>query len=55
MFQKAAAHRPADADVRTVLGVLHHISGDYDDAVAAFEAAVAIRPDDPFLVSLVIN
>lgn len=35
-----------DADVHFNLGVTHHKSGRYEDAIAAFEEAVRMKPDD---------
>lgn len=49
MFVEAASMAPQDADLQTVLGVLYHISGDYDKAIHAFDTAVQIRPQDPYL------
>jgi len=49
MFQSALAVRPDDPDLHTVLGVLYHISSDFDKAIASFQAAVALKPDDAAL------
>ena len=35
-----------DADLHSVLGVLHNLAHDYDAAVASFRSAVQRRPDD---------
>jgi len=35
--------------VQTVLGVLYHISSDFDKAIEAFKNAVKLKPDDPAL------
>ncbi len=49
MFQAAVKHNPNDADLHTVIGVLHHLSDDYDKAIQHFAAGVKIKPDDPYL------
>ena len=49
MFVDATHVNPQDADVWTVLGVLYHITADYDMAVNAFREAVKLRPDNPEL------
>jgi peroxin-5 len=49
MFLKAAEINPRDADVFTVLGVLYHISSEFDLAIDAFRKAVEINPTDPTL------
>lgn len=49
MFQLATNINKEDADLFTVLGVLHHISSDFDQAIEAFRSAVRIRPSDPAL------
>lgn len=49
MFLNAAQTKPDDADVLTVLGVLYHISSDYDKAIDSFRSAVQLRPDDAAL------
>lgn len=49
MFQQAIKLNDQDADLHTVLGVLHHISSDFDSAINSFKRAVQIRPDDPQL------
>jgi peroxin-5 len=49
MFLKAAEINPKDADVFTVLGVLYHISSEFDLAIEAFRKAVEINPTDPTL------
>lgn len=46
MFLHALAVRPEDPDLHTVLGVLYHISSDFDKAIEAFKNAVKLRPDD---------
>ena len=42
----AAEARPDNADLHAVLGVLHNLSRDYPQAVAAFERALQLRPTD---------
>jgi tetratricopeptide (TPR) repeat protein len=44
LFKRAAAAAPMDADVHAVLGVLAHLSRDYDEAIAAFNTALDINP-----------
>lgn len=46
MFLSAVALRPDDPDLHTVLGVLYHISSDFDKAIEAFKNAVKLKPDD---------
>jgi len=46
MFQQAARQAPNNADVQTVLGVMAHITRDYEQAVDAFRRAATLRPDD---------
>ena len=46
MFQQAARQAPNNADVQTVLGVMAHITRDYEQAVNAFRRAATLRPDD---------
>ena len=45
-FARAVAHAPANADLHAVLGVLYNLARDYPAAVAAFEAAIKLRPTD---------
>lgn len=49
MFLNALSIRPDDADLHTVLGVLYHISSDFDKAIEAFKNAVKLKPDDAAL------
>ena len=44
LFTRAAAAAPRDADVHAVLGVLAHLSRDYDRAISAFNTALEINP-----------
>jgi peroxin-5 len=46
MFLEATKLDPNDADLWTVLGVLYHITSDFDLAADAFRAAVRLRPDN---------
>lgn len=46
MFVDATKINPRDCDVWTVLGVLYHITSDYDLAINAFKEAVKIKPDN---------
>jgi tetratricopeptide (TPR) repeat protein len=49
MFLNALSIRPDDPDLHTVLGVLYHISSDFDKAIEAFKNAVKLKPDDAAL------
>jgi len=49
MFMEATKVNPNDSDLYTVLGVLWHISNDFEKAIDAFKNAVKIKPDDPAL------
>ena len=49
MFLNALSVRPDDPDLHTVLGVLYHISSDFDKSIEAFKNAVKLKPDDPAL------
>ena len=46
MFLQAVRHRPDNADLHAVLGVLYNLSRSYPEAVASFEAALRLRPED---------
>ena len=46
LFLRAVEKRPANADLRAVLGVLYNLSRSYPEAIASFEAALKLRPDD---------
>ncbi len=45
-FAAAAAAAPGEPDVQAALGVLSNLARRYDDAAAAFRAALALRPGD---------
>jgi peroxin-5 len=45
-FAAAAAAAPGEPDVLAALGVLSNLARRYDDAEAAFRAALALRPGD---------
>lgn len=49
MFQEAARAKPGDADLHVVLGVLYHLSDDYELTVEQFKSALRARPDDASL------
>jgi len=46
LFKEAARLAPNDADVQTVLGVMAHLTRNYDEAINAFERATVLRPED---------
>ena len=46
LFSAAAQEAPDDADLFTVLGVLHNLTGQHDEAVRDFRRALALRPQD---------
>ena len=46
LFNEAAVISPDDADVHIVLGVLYNLSREYDKAIAAFEQALKLKPQD---------
>lgn len=46
MFLRAVAIHPEDADLWTVLGVLYHLSSDFDKAIDSFKQALKLRPQD---------
>jgi peroxin-5 len=46
LFKEAARQAPNDADVQTVLGVMAHLTRNYDEAINAFEHATTLRPED---------
>jgi len=49
MFMEATKVNPNDSDLYTVLGVLWHISNEFEKAIDAFKSAVKLKPDDPAL------
>ncbi|OQR80082.1 TPR repeat-containing protein-like [Tropilaelaps mercedesae] len=51
MYIRAALINPdaPDPDIQSCLGVLLHLSGDFEKAVDCFRSAVAVRPDDSLL------
>ena len=42
-FESAAIESPQDKDVHAALGVLYNLARRYDDAIAAFQAALAVQ------------
>ena len=46
MLKEAARQIPNDADVQTVLGVMAHLTRNYEEAVNAFQRATSLRPED---------
>lgn len=46
MLERALATNPRDADLHTALGVVHNLARHYDEAAAAFRAALDLRPGD---------
>uniref|UniRef100_A0A7S3YUE3 Peroxin-5 n=2 Tax=Lotharella globosa TaxID=91324 RepID=A0A7S3YUE3_9EUKA len=49
MFLAALRANPEDADLHTVVGVLHHLSDNYDMAIEHFSKGCKLRPNDPYL------
>jgi peroxin-5 len=49
MFTDAAKINDQDAELQTVLGVLHHINRDFQNSISAFTAAVKLQPSNPEL------
>jgi tetratricopeptide (TPR) repeat protein len=46
LFNEAAQMAPEDADVHIVLGVLYNLSREYDKAIAFFQTALKLKPQD---------
>lgn len=46
LFNEAAEMSPEDADVHVVLGVLYNLSREYDKAIASFQRALKLKPQD---------
>lgn len=46
LFNDAAQMSPEDADVHIVLGVLYNLSREYDRAIASFQTALKLKPND---------
>ncbi len=46
LFESASAQSPSDPELHVALGVLHHLGRQYGAAVAAFERALQLRPND---------
>eukprot|EP00466_Bigelowiella_natans_P004023 jgi/Bigna1/53045/estExt_Genewise1Plus.C_140176 len=49
MFLAAVKANPKDAELHTVVGVLHHLSDNYDKAVDHFQQGCNMKPNDPYL------
>ena len=45
-FREASRLQPENADIHAVIGVLAHLTRDYDEAVRAFETAARLNPQD---------
>jgi peroxin-5 len=45
MFLAALQLSPQDAELHQVLGVLYHITGDFDKAIDSFKRAIDLKPD----------
>jgi tetratricopeptide (TPR) repeat protein len=46
LFNEVAQMSPEDADVHIVLGVLYNLSREYDKAIASFNTALQLKPQD---------
>lgn len=46
LFNEAAKMFPDDADVHIVLGVLYNLSREFDKAIASFQTALKLKPQD---------
>lgn len=46
VFNEASQISPEDADVHIVLGVLYNLSREYDKAIASFQTALKLKPQD---------
>lgn len=46
LYNEAAEVSPDDVDVHIVLGVLYNLSREYDKAIASFERALKLKPQD---------
>lgn len=46
LYNSAIEQAPKDADLHTVLGVLHNISKNYDQAIEHFKSALELRPGE---------
>mmetsp|Transcript_7314 Transcript_7314/g.10210 ORF Transcript_7314/g.10210 Transcript_7314/m.10210 type:complete len:654 (-) Transcript_7314:442-2403(-) len=49
MFLAAVKANPKDAELHTVVGVLYHLSDNYDKAIEHFDAGCKLKPNDPYL------
>jgi len=47
LFVNAVDINPKDADLHSVLGVLYHLTNDYDKAVTEFKQCTQLRPEEP--------
>jgi tetratricopeptide (TPR) repeat protein len=46
LFERVVASAPQDAELQLALGVLHHLNRRFDNAIAAFQRALELRPGD---------
>lgn len=46
MFMNAVKTNPRDPDLHIVLGVLYHITSDWEKSIASFKNALKLKPDD---------
>jgi len=49
MFLAANKANPKDAELHTVIGVLNHLSDNYDKAIFHFQEGAKLKPTDPYL------
>jgi len=49
MFVNATTINSNDSDLYTVLGVLYHLTEDYDKSIESFKTSLRLQPEDPFV------